>query len=69
MTTDPPILATVGEISRRLKCPLHRIEYVIRTRKINPSGRAGNSLVYPDEAVARIRDELRKMDRERSGGD
>ena len=65
MSIAPPALPTVGEIARRLREPLHRVEYVIRSRDITPVGRAGNSYVYDDAAVSWIRAELRRITAER----
>jgi hypothetical protein len=45
---------TVGEIATRLSTPLHRIEYIIRSRHINPSSVAGNCRVFGDDAVEQI---------------
>jgi len=55
-------LPTVGEIARRLAEPLHRIEYILRTRNIPPSGLAGNCRVYAEEDVERIAAELQRID-------
>jgi hypothetical protein len=52
---------TVGEIARRLNEPLHRVEYVIRSRNIKPSALAGNCRVFGEEAVQLIEQELRRM--------
>ena len=60
-------LPTVGEIARRLDLPIHRVEYVIRSRGIQPDGRAGNARVFSDAAVDRIASECRRMDAERYG--
>lgn len=58
---------TVGEIARRLCKPLHRVEYVIRARSIQPSGMAGNARVFAEEDVERIDSELQRIERERGG--
>jgi len=65
--SDTATLPTVGEIARRLDEPLHRVEYVIRTRNIHPVGRAGNLRVFSDADVDYIRAELRRIDEEREG--
>ncbi len=61
-----PSEPTVGEISRRSGFPAHRVEYVIRSRGIMPSGRAGNAYIYSEADVRRIISELQRIDRERS---
>ena len=67
MSTAVPLVPTVGQIARRLKEPLHRIEYVIRTRDIQPVSRAGNVRVFSDADVTYIASELRRIDSEREG--
>ena len=57
-----PHLPTVGEISRRTGEPVHRIEYVIRSRDIRPAGRAGNLRVFSEADVEHIASELRRID-------
>jgi hypothetical protein len=61
-------IPTTGEIARRLGEPVHRIEYILRTRNIRPSGMAGNSRVYTDADVERIATELRRIDARKEGG-
>ena len=55
------LLWTVGTLARRYGEPLHRVEYVIKTRGIRPCGRAGNARVFSEEDAARIGDELRRI--------
>lgn len=62
---EPETLLTVGEIARRLGQPLHRIEYVIRSRNIRPAGWAGHARVFRDADLTRIASELDRIDRER----
>ncbi len=61
------VCPTVGEIARRLGEPIHRIEYCIRARGIEPAAVAGNVRVFTDTDVARIASELRRIDDERGG--
>ncbi len=65
MCTPVVTMPTVGEIARRLGEPIHRIEYCIRSRRIRPSGVAGNARVFTDQDVERIAAELRHIDIER----
>lgn len=67
MSTSVPIAPTVGEIARRLQAPLHRVEYVIRSRSIQPASRAGNARVFSEADVDHIAGELRRIDEEREG--
>ena len=68
MSISTPTLPTIGEIARRLGEPIHRIEYVIRARRISPCGWAGNARVFPEEAVDAIALELQRIDAGRAGG-
>jgi hypothetical protein len=61
MSISTPTMPTIGEIARRTGQPVHRIEYVIRTRVIRPSGWAGNARVFSEEAVDFIAAELRRI--------
>ena len=60
-----PALLTVGEIARRLNEPLHRIEYVIRSRSISAVGRAGVARVFTEADVSHIGSELRRIDEDK----
>ena len=62
MQITAPTLPTVGEIARRLGQPLHRVEYMIDSRRIRPIGRAGNSRVFSEAAVDYIKAELKRID-------
>ena len=66
-TIQRVVQPTVGEIARRLGQPIHRIEYVIRSRSIEPSCMAGNARVFTDTDVDRIASELRRIDAGREG--
>ncbi len=61
-STSTITLPTVGEIARRLGESLHRIEYVIRSRNIQPVSRAGHVRIFAEADVAHIADELRLID-------
>jgi hypothetical protein len=62
-----PKALTVGEITRQLKYPIHRVEYVIRSRSLRPHQRAGNARVFTESDFQFIRSALCKMDAEREG--
>lgn len=51
-------IVTVGEIARRAGVPVHRVTYVIDSRRIPALGRAGQARVFSDEAAERILAEL-----------
>ena len=59
-------LPTVGEIARRCDVPLHKVEYVIRSRQIEPVSVAGNSRVFSETQVDRIASELHRISQERT---
>jgi len=63
--TEPETLLTVGEIARRLGREVHRVEYVIRSRRIRPSGWAGHARVFRDADLEYIAAELQRIARER----
>lgn len=67
MPIDPVPLPTVAEIARRLGCTLHQARYAIRTRRIRPSGRAGNVAVFCEDDVTQVRCERARIDRAARG--
>jgi hypothetical protein len=68
-STSTTTLPTVGEIARRLGESLHRIEYVIRSRNIQPASRAGHVRIFTESDVAHIADELRVIDARQQDAD
>ncbi|UCC31271.1 MAG: hypothetical protein JSU86_03145 [Phycisphaerales bacterium] len=60
------IQPTVGEIARRTGYAVHRVEYVIRSRNIRASSRAGNARVFTEADVEQIASELRRIDAEKA---
>ena len=64
----PTIMPTVGEIARRLGVPIHRVEYVLRTRDIAPLAMAGNARIYAESDVDRVASELHRIDADRVEG-
>ena len=55
-------LPTIGTIAKQLGQPLHRVDYIVRTRGIQPTGRAGHVRVFTDADVKLIAEELRRID-------
>lgn len=51
-------LLTVGEIANRLGCPIHKVLYLINSRQIKPSQRAGALRIFNEETIETIRMEL-----------
>ena len=69
--TNRPVarLRTPGVLAADLDVPLHRVQYILRTREhIQPSARAGRLRLYDRETVALIRHELNGIDARREGG-
>ncbi len=62
MPTSAPSMPTIGEIVRRLGEPAHRVQYVIRARRIRPCGWAGNARVFSEDAVDAIAAEIKRID-------
>lgn len=58
-------LLTVGEIARRLGTKVHRVEYVIKSRKVQPIGWAGHARVFSSASYTHIENELRRMEADR----
>jgi hypothetical protein len=59
---------TVGQIAERLNEPLHRVDYAIRTRGIEPSAQTGNARIFEEDAIERVAAALRQIDAKREGG-
>ncbi len=56
---------TPGEIARKCRSPLHRVDYVIRARNLQPTARAGAIRVFTAEQAAFIDAELRAIENRR----
>ena len=67
MATAAKILLTIGEIARRLNEPIHRVEYVIRSRAIAANSIAGTLRVFDEADLDRIANILRDIDDRRDG--
>jgi hypothetical protein len=63
----PQTFWTVGRICTQLNEPLHRVEYAIKSRGIEPVGTAGNARVFEADQVEVIASALREMDARREG--
>lgn len=61
---DPiPKLRTLGVLAVDLDEPLHRVQYVLRTRQhIRPTAKAGRLRLYDRDAVELLRCELSAID-------
>lgn len=56
---------TIGELARLLGVGKDRIRYIIESRGIEPSGRAGNYRLFDQTAANRIELEVSRIDRRR----
>jgi hypothetical protein len=62
---------TIGAIARELGEPIHRIQYAVKTRGIEPESVAGNLRIFPPGTVEYVAEILREIDRQatrRQGG-
>lgn len=57
MATDKRLL-TLGIVAERAGVPIHKVQYYVRSRGIEPSARAGNLRVFDAGLVERVRREL-----------
>ena len=51
----------VGQIAEKLGVPVHRVTYIIRTRGMTASFKAGVSRVFDERTVRRIAGEFKSM--------
>ncbi len=69
-TMTTPRLRTPGVLAELLGVPLHRVDYILRTRRhIRPTARAGRLRLYDYTALAMLRHELNAIDSHRAGGE
>jgi len=67
--TPLPILLTAGRLAAQLRVPLHRVTYLLRTRRhIQPKALAGKLRLYDREAIPMLRHELSAIDARRGEG-
>ncbi len=65
-TRDPVKLLTTGLIAKKQRTTPERIRYIVSRRHIQASAMAGNTKLYDNPALARIRHELNAIDARRS---
>lgn len=69
MALPTPRLRTPGVLAADLGEPLHRVVYVLRTRRhIQPAAKAGRLRLYDRRALAQIRHELNAIDARQGRG-
>ena len=67
MAVEPDKALTIGEIARRLGAPIHRIEYIISSRGLKATLRAGHIRVFTKSDLQLIESILRRMNADREG--
>ena len=55
-------LHTVGLIAEKIGVPVHRVEYVLRTRNIKPAFRAGGLRIFTPEQADDIAEVIQSID-------
>lgn len=66
MVGAEPRFLTPGVIAAEVKAPLHRVLYILSTRRhIRPAARAGILRLYDRDAIAHVRHELSAIDARR----
>lgn len=68
MDDSPPAVRTTGKMAADLGVPKHRVEYVIRSRGIRESARAGQFRLYGRDAFRAVADALDAIDARRGQG-
>jgi hypothetical protein len=65
-TVLAPPLRTIGRMASELGAPIHRVNYILRTRPhIRPTATAGTLRLFDNHAVAQVRHELNAQDARR----
>ena len=70
VATEAPVrLTTIGTIAADLGVPIHRVEYILRTRPhIKPQAVAGQVRLFDSVAVAQVRYVVNTIDARRASG-
>lgn len=62
-TTKPPELNTLGKVAQHLRVPVHRVQYIVRSRPhLRPAATAGRLRLFDDKTIEQIANELRNID-------
>jgi DNA-binding transcriptional MerR regulator len=64
---EPDKALTIGEIARRLGAPIHCVEYIISSRGLKATLRAGHIRVFSEADVTYIEQVLRRIAEEHQG--
>ncbi|HBR18737.1 MAG: hypothetical protein A2Y13_12415 [Planctomycetes bacterium GWC2_45_44] len=60
---DGKKLLTTGELAKMLGCPLWKLQYILASRRIQPSQRVGHLRVFETDIVGVLEKELQQMSR------
>ena len=52
--STPVLYATVGQISKRLGVEIHKVQYMIKSRGVEPAAKAGNAHIYTEDQVTHL---------------
>jgi len=63
----PTEALTLGAIARRWGVPQHRVAYVVLSRGLKPTGRAGIIRIFSEADCAFIGSELKRIDADKGG--
>ena len=62
-TTRPPELNTLGKVAQHLQVPVHRVQYIVRSRPhLRPAATAGRLRLFDDKTIEQIAKELQTID-------
>jgi hypothetical protein len=62
-TTKPPELNTLGKVAQHLQVPVHRVQYIVRSRPhLRPAATAGRLRLFDDKTIEQIAKELQSID-------
>lgn len=65
MSSNSLSVVTVGDIAQRGGVPVHRVTYVIKSRRIHSVGRVGQAQAFDESAVEQILAELNRIEQVR----
>ena len=65
MSDIPRTIWTIGQIVRKCNEPVHRIQYAIKSRNIQPVAKVGNARVFDETDVEQIIGALQEMNSRR----
>ena len=62
-TAKPPELNTLGKVAQHLQVPVHRVQYILRSRPhLRPIATAGRLRLFDSKTIEQIAKELQRID-------